>query len=99
MARAASSTLASIERAAERMTARRIEVRASAYRRSSDLSRLRAPGHVQRGDGPVVERWLMAALRAERAKALAGHWSYDVNRHVLLRAALANEQARESSRS
>ncbi|MFN0262848.1 hypothetical protein ACKTEK_03120 [Tepidamorphus sp. 3E244] len=35
-----------------------------------------------------IVKWLKKALRAERAKALRGHWSYDAGRHLRLRAAL-----------
>lgn len=40
-----------------------------------------------------VVRWLKKALRDERGKAVSGHWSYDPNRHLLLKAALCRELA------
>ena len=94
MARHADGLLATIEQAADREMDRRIGVRAAQYRRDRDLRRLSAPGHVRDSDGRAVLCWLRAALRAERARALAGHWSYDANRHVMLRAALAAERDR-----
>jgi len=36
---------------------------------------------------------LRRALRAERRRGLAGHWSYDLNRHVGLLSAYRGEQA------
>lgn len=37
---------------------------------------------------------LRKALRAERARATARHWAYDLNRHLALIAALKEEEAR-----
>jgi hypothetical protein len=37
---------------------------------------------------------LRRALRAERRRALAGHWSYDLNRHLGLLSAYKGELAR-----
>jgi len=39
---------------------------------------------------------LRRALRAERRRALAGHWSYDLNRHLGLLSAYKGELARLS---
>jgi hypothetical protein len=39
----------------------------------------------------VVAR-LERALRAERRRAKAGHWAYDLNRHIALRQALIAER-------
>jgi hypothetical protein len=36
---------------------------------------------------------LRSALRAERRRALAGHWSYDLNRHLGLLSAYKGELA------
>lgn len=41
---------------------------------------------------------LRRALRAERARGLGGHWSYDLSRHAQLRAALDAELARAEPR-
>ena len=38
----------------------------------------------------IVAR-LERALRAERQRAKAGHWAYDLNRHIALRQALIAE--------
>lgn len=37
---------------------------------------------------------LQKALRGERHRGQAGHWTYDLNRHVALNEALREEQAR-----
>jgi hypothetical protein len=36
---------------------------------------------------------LRSALRAERRRALSGHWSYDLNRHLGLLSAYKGEMA------
>jgi hypothetical protein len=36
---------------------------------------------------------LRSALRAERRRALSGHWSYDLNRHLALLSAYNGELA------
>ena len=41
----------------------------------------------------VVGR-LRKALRAERRRGLAGHWTYDLNRHIALSQAYAGERRR-----
>lgn len=41
---------------------------------------------------------LRRALRAERARGLAGHWTYDLARHAQLRAALDAELAEAPNR-
>ena len=40
-----------------------------------------------------IVRLLRRALRAERARGLAGHWTYDLARHAQLRAAFDAERA------
>jgi hypothetical protein len=40
-----------------------------------------------------IVRRLAAALRAERALGRAGHWTYDLNRHIALRQAHLAEAA------
>jgi hypothetical protein len=49
--------------------------------------------------GAIVGR-LVRALRAERQRGKAGHWTYDMNRHIALMQALAAERQRleETSR-
>jgi len=47
---------------------------------------------------PAVTRMIVArlsrALRAERRRGRAGHWTYDLNRHIALSQALAAERRR-----
>ncbi len=40
----------------------------------------------------AVVRRLLSALRGERARGRAGHWSYSLDRHVALARALAEER-------
>ncbi|MCB1481139.1 MAG: hypothetical protein KDJ55_04035 [Rhodobiaceae bacterium] len=65
------------------------------YDRMRALKVLRAPDGLGKARNPQVVRWLEKALRNERSKALTGHWSYDANRHLLLKAALKSELVRE----
>lgn len=44
------------------------------------------------GRRTVIGR-LARALRAERRRGVAGHWTYDLNRHLALKQALASERA------
>ncbi len=46
----------------------------------------------------IVER-LRSALRNERRQGKAGHWTYDLNRHIALSQALNTEIQRLKSRS
>lgn len=41
----------------------------------------------------IVSR-LARALRAERSRGRAGHWTYDMNRHIALKQALSAERQR-----
>lgn len=41
-----------------------------------------------------IVRRLNRALRAERRRGRAGHWSYDINRHIALSQALSAESTR-----
>lgn len=41
----------------------------------------------------AIVRRLARALRAERNRGRAGHWTYDLNRHVALFQAYASERA------
>jgi len=47
-------------------------------------------------DGPALRRRIVTrlaqALRAERRRGRAGHWTYDLNRHIALLQALQAEQ-------
>lgn len=42
-------------------------------------------------DAAAIVARLKAALRAERQRARAGHWTYDLNRHIALRQAFVAE--------
>jgi hypothetical protein len=69
-----------------------VEAGAAAYVRARDLPRLIAlwPYEIEdesRDGRRRVLAKLRRALRAERRRVYAGHWSYDLNRHLgLLRA-------------
>jgi len=71
---------------------------AAAYLRSRDLPKLIAPwpheleDDSQEGTFRVLAK-LRRALGAERRRGLAGHWSYDRNRHVGLLSAYKGELA------
>lgn len=93
------------ERQGERedSTAKRIfgpmtEAGAAAYLRSRDLPRLiplwprELEDHSPQGCRHVLAK-LRSALRAERRRALSGHWSYDLNRHLGLISAYKGELA------
>ncbi|MCB1528287.1 MAG: hypothetical protein KDJ45_11360 [Hyphomicrobiaceae bacterium] len=69
------------------------------YERRRDLPRLIAvwPHEIESDDDAVrviIMRKLRAALRAERQRGLAGHWTYDVTRHAQLARAYRNELTR-----
>ncbi|WP_453960670.1 hypothetical protein [Amorphus suaedae] len=49
------------------------------------------------GRRAVIAR-LERALRAERRRGISGHWTYDLNRHLALKQALASEHAGLTSR-
>jgi hypothetical protein len=69
---------------------------AAIYDRERALPRLIAidPRELREG-GPEIGRRIVArlirALRAERRRGIAGHWAYDLNRHLALTQALAAE--------
>ena len=76
-------------------------VRAGAgqYDRQRMLPRLIAAGPDEVGadsapPGAHILRLLARALRQERALGRAGHWTYDLNRHIGLAQAYAAERAR-----
>jgi hypothetical protein len=71
---------------------------AAVYRRGLVLPRLLPVGPDElSGPEPATGRRLCAliarALRAERRRGRAGHWSYDLNRHIGLAQALKAERA------
>ncbi|HEX9751844.1 MAG TPA: hypothetical protein VGA46_00150 [Methyloceanibacter sp.] len=90
-------------RARQRSPARRIfgpmaKAGAVAYKRARDLPKLIALWpHELDDDSPEGRRHMLAklrsALRAERRRALSGHWSYDLNRHLGLLSAYKGELA------
>ena len=67
------------------------------YDRERDLTRLihATPGELASPDA-AMRRVLLArltrALRAERNRGRAGHWTYDLNRHIALRQAYEAER-------
>ncbi|MEZ5829262.1 MAG: DUF6477 family protein [Hyphomicrobiales bacterium] len=70
----------------------------TAYVRSRDLPRVLAlwPEEIEdrsEEGGLRLLAKLRNALRAERRRALAGHWSYDLNRHLGLLSAYKGELA------
>lgn len=84
--------------AAKRMFGRAVAAGAGAYVRSRDLPRLRAlwPEEIEDRTEDGTRRLLAKlrrALRAERRRARAGHWSYDLNRHLGLLSAYKGELA------
>jgi len=69
------------------------------YDRDRDLPRLIginpfAPVPVGAPELQAILARLARALRAERHKARAGHWTYDLNRHIALRQAHRAESER-----
>jgi hypothetical protein len=74
------------------------EASAAAYTRARDLTRLVALWPAELEDQSVEGRLrilakLRRALRAERRRAVSGHWSYDLNRHIGLLSAYKGELA------
>jgi len=71
---------------------------AELYDRARHLPRLIAlmPGEID-DVRPAARRSILArlarALRAERNRGRAGHWTYDLNRHIALRQACLAERA------
>ena len=90
-------------RARRSSTVRRVfgpiaEAGAAAYARPRDLPKLIALWpHELDDESPDGCRRILAklrrALRAERRRALSGHWSYDLNRHLGLLSAYKGELA------
>jgi len=55
------------------------------------------PAEIESDDpatGHAIIARLERSLRAERRRGRAGHWTYDINRHIALSQALAAERAR-----
>jgi hypothetical protein len=76
---------------------------AAAYRRAIHLPRLLPllPREIA-DESPAARRAILArlarALRQERRRGRAGHWTYDLNRHIALRQAYLAERALLSRR-
>ena len=88
-------------RAARHTMAGRIAAGREAYERSLHLPRIIAVGPDEIADDSpagraAILRRLARALRAERRRGRAGHWSYDLNRHIALSQAYSAE--REAAR-
>lgn len=49
------------------------------------------------GQRAAISARLARAVRRERQKGLAGHWSYDLNRHIALAQALSRFQTQEGA--
>jgi hypothetical protein len=86
-------------RAAERTVDRVITNGREAYERNRMLVRLLpvGPDEITGAEPETTRRIVLKlarALRAERARGRAGHWTYDLNRHVGLMQALKAEQER-----
>lgn len=84
--------------AAKRIFGRSITASAAVYGRSRDLPRLLALWPHEIEDRTEAGRLhllakLRRALRAERRRARANHWSYDLNRHLGLLSAYKGELA------
>lgn len=75
-----------------------VETGAVLYDRKRHLARLipLMPGEID-DQRPAARRAILArlarALRAERNRGRAGHWTYDLNRHIALKQALVAERA------
>ncbi len=82
---------------AAQSVARAIAVGVEAYERARHLPRIlpvgpgEAADHSEAGRRAIVMR-LARALRAERNRGRAGHWTYDLNRHIALMQAYAAER-------
>ncbi len=84
------------ERAA-RSLGRTVRAGMDGYDRTRHLRRLLPVGPDQvADDSPAARRailkMLARALRAERNRGRAGHWTYDLNRHIALSQAYAAER-------
>jgi hypothetical protein len=93
-----------IARAAGSAIAGRIGAGSEVYQRSRHLPRIIPVGPDEMADDSMegraaILRKLARALRAERTRGRAGHWTYDLNRHIALSQAYVAERraARDSS--
>jgi hypothetical protein len=92
-------TDALVAASARRAVVAAVKAGAVDYRRATILPRLVpvAPAEVA-DESPAGTRRILAllarALRSERRRGRAGHWSYDLNRHIGLRQAMLAETAR-----
>lgn len=83
---------------AAKAVAATIRAGAESYAREAVLPRLVPVGPSEIGDETpagrlAVIRRLAKALRGERVRGLAGHWTYSLNRHIGLVQALVAERA------
>jgi hypothetical protein len=90
---------AGLRRRAARATETVIAAGVEAYHRERDLARLIHLSASELADrSPRTVRSILAklarALRSERNRGRAGHWTYDLNRHIALRQAYEAEKAR-----
>ena len=78
------------------ITHRALNQSAASYQRSRDLTRLIAlmpqeiDDHSTNGNAEIIAK-IKNALRSERRRGQAGHWSYNLNRHAALLEALKAE--------
>jgi hypothetical protein len=91
-------------RAAEDGAARTVSGGAADYDRRRSLPRLIgwdpfASGSDSEASGRAIRARLTRALRAERRRGRAGHWAYDLNRHLALLQALEAETELSRRRS
>jgi hypothetical protein len=94
-----SEFLPTIHRRAREAIWRALDAGAKRYERNRDLPALagldpRALAEDTIEQSEVILARLARALRAERKRALSGHWTYDLNRHVALRQAHLAETTR-----
>lgn len=88
-----------MSRAAEAAVGATVRAGAGLYDRARHLPWLAraTPDEIASPD-PAVARAILArlarALRAERRRGRAGHWTYDMNRHIALMQAVAAERER-----
>jgi len=90
---------AELRRRAERLLDNTARAGATTYERRRDLPRLiridpAVPEAESIGFIEAVVGRLARALRAERLRGRAGHWTYDLNRHIALRQAYLAESGR-----
>jgi hypothetical protein len=91
-----------IGRAAGGALSRTVAAGREAYDRERHLPRIIPIGPAELADRSekgriLILRKLARALRAERNRGRAGHWTYDLNRHIALSQAYAAERGCASS--